>query len=282
MIRSRQGLPIFTYHHVGPFPGDDLTVTPERFAEQVAYVATHCRSLFLDEVEACLKGDGTSSHGGATEGRHARHQIALTFDDGYADFWLYAFPLLRRHGVKATVFVNSGRVHDGALPRVDGTPVTRRHADIEDAPRPSDFLSWAEMAEMEGSGLVRIESHTHNHARCHSDLPDDRLRDELRRGKEEIERHLGKVCRYLAWPYGVYDQRATATARACGYQAAVTTFKGTNLTGDDPMHLRRISARNHSLLRFRYARWVFSSSALSGFYLSYKREPQPTVSHACE
>jgi len=255
------------YHHVNTYPDDFITVTVESFDQQMAYIRKRFRSLFLDEVEACLYTDTPQD----------RSVVAVTFDDGYADFWFYAFPILKKHGVKATVFVNTGRIFPGRSPRsISDLPVTPpRHAEIEKDPQPSAFLSWAEMEVMERSGLVRIESHTRSHVRCDASISQDHLIHELSLSKAEIEKHLGKECQYLAWPYGIYDARAKTVAAACGYRMAVTTFKGTNTPGDDLMQLRRITGRNRSLAWFRFVLWLFSSKMLSEAYLTLKGEPRP-------
>lgn len=268
------------YHHVNEYPDDPLTVSVERFDQQIAWLAGRYRSLFLDEVEAHLCGrDGEPMPKLSTLGRPSAllPPVAVTFDDGYADGWVYAFPVLKKYRVKATIFVNTARVSPdlSCRPLDGGCAAIRRRREIERDPQPADFLSWPEMREMEQSGLVRIESHTHHHFRCDAALSWETLTDELRRSRAEIERHLGKECRYLAWPFGAYDARATDAALLCGYRGAVTTLKGTNLPGSDLMQLRRITARNRSMAWFRLVLSLFSSPFLSEAYLTLKKERRP-------
>jgi hypothetical protein len=89
--------------------------------------------------------------------------VALTFDDGYLDNWVYAFPLLKKYGMKATIFV--------ATDFVD--PVNRRRATLEDVwsgrIAESDLswwghASWPELESMQASGIVDIQAHTKTHA----------------------------------------------------------------------------------------------------------------------
>lgn len=262
------------YHHVNRYRDDALNVSVERFEQQIAHLSGHYSSLFLDDVEGYFGGRGT----GETR-PSSLPPVAVTFDDGYADAWFYAYPILKKHRVKATIFVNTARVFPGQSCRpYDRVIAVRRHKEIEDEPQLSDFLSWPEMREMEQSGLIRVESHTHHHLRCDASLSSERLIDGLRRSKAEIERQLGRECRYLAWPFGAYDMRATAAAQACGYRAAVTTFKGTNLPGSDLMQLRRITARDRSMAWFRLVLSLFSSPFLSEAYLTLKKEPRPLSS----
>ena len=88
--------------------------------------------------------------------------IALTFDDGYLDNWVNAFPLLKRYGMKATIFV--------ATDFVD--PVEGRRPTLEDvwtgriAERDLTWwghASWPELEAMQASGVVDIQAHTKTH-----------------------------------------------------------------------------------------------------------------------
>jgi len=83
----------------------------------------------------------------------------VTFDDGYLDNWVHAFPVLKKLGVKAAMYLVTSLVERQALPR-EGVAVSdtrRRERD------PGGFLSWAEARAMADSGLVTFGSHTHTH-----------------------------------------------------------------------------------------------------------------------
>lgn len=276
-----RAIPILMYHHVNRYSDDPLTVSVERFDRQMAHLSSRYFSLFFDEIETRLRRGGRRAEpetGIDRRGFNPLPPIAVTFDDGYADAWVYAFPILKKYQVKATIFVNTAHVSPGQSCRPvveEGPSSIRRRREIERDPQPTDFLSWPEMREMEKSGLVRIESHSHHHLRCDASLPLEKLTDELSFSKREIERHLEKECRYLAWPFGAYDARATAAAQSCGYRAVVTTLKGSNLPGDDPMQLRRITARNRSMAWFRLVLSLFASPFLSEAYLRIKKERRP-------
>src|SRR5690606_21817201 len=99
--------------------------------------------------------------------------VLITFDDGYLDNWLYAHPILQRHGMHAVVFVVTGWVHDGP-PR---TPArgeaamgqTPSHRDCMAAigqGRSDDVIArWSELQAMQQVGTFEIHSHTHTHTR---------------------------------------------------------------------------------------------------------------------
>ena len=88
--------------------------------------------------------------------------IYLSFDDGYLDNWVYAFPLLKKYGIKATIFCSTDYI--------DGNEVCR--PTLEDVWNgklkqseltPWGFCSVCELREMERSGLIDIQSHTVTH-----------------------------------------------------------------------------------------------------------------------
>jgi peptidoglycan/xylan/chitin deacetylase (PgdA/CDA1 family) len=112
--------------------------------------------------------------------------IVITFDDGFLDNWVNAFPILKKHGLKATIFVTPEFV--------DPTPELRPTlSDVwEGQIKEVDltywgFLSWNEMREMVNSGLIDIQSHTLTHTW-------------LFQGSEIVDfHHPGDSYPWLAW-----------------------------------------------------------------------------------
>ena len=88
-----------------------------------------------------------------------KNSIALSFDDGYLDNWVFLFPLLKRYNIKASIFVNPEFV--------DNRNIMRGHfnkeLEVKDQDSSIGFLSWLELIEMEKSGLVDIQSHSMSH-----------------------------------------------------------------------------------------------------------------------
>ena len=97
-------LPVFMYHHINWHRGDTVTLTPEDFENHLRFLSEKgIQSVFLDEVVEYLRGKRKLS----------RPPVALTFDDGYLDNWIYAFPLLKKYRTKATIFVITSWMTDG-------------------------------------------------------------------------------------------------------------------------------------------------------------------------
>lgn len=108
-LRRRASPPVqvLIYHRVHPRPGPFMldAVSPDRFESQMRHLAHSWRVLPLAELMAR-----------AREGAVPARAIAVTFDDGYADNFEHAFPILRRHGIPATVFLVTDCVGTGVAP----------------------------------------------------------------------------------------------------------------------------------------------------------------------
>ncbi|MEI8120639.1 MAG: polysaccharide deacetylase family protein [bacterium] len=161
LVRRRpRKIPVLNYHSVSASPewlqiADQVSLTPEAFERQLAYLERHeYRTLFASEVYQALSGKIRLR----SRGRY----VALTLDDGYADNWVAAFPLLRKYGMKATLFVSPGFVGEA--------PGCRPTIEQNDGAKGggldwSGYLTWPELKAMQASGLVEIQSHGEAHTR---------------------------------------------------------------------------------------------------------------------
>lgn len=88
--------------------------------------------------------------------------VVLTLDDGYLDNWVYAFPVLKKYGFKATIFASPEFVDP--LPHCRPTLEDVWNGRVERQHLTSfGFLSWEEMRSMQQSGLIDIQSHCMTH-----------------------------------------------------------------------------------------------------------------------
>lgn len=94
---------------------------------------------------------------------NAAKNLLLTFDDGYLDNWVHVFPMLKKFGMKATIFVTPQFVDRRGLIRPQSSPGTVQDLNHNAARCCAGFLSWAEMRKMENSCLVDIQSHALTH-----------------------------------------------------------------------------------------------------------------------
>lgn len=94
-IRPERRAFILVYHRIRDLPIDpwEMAVTPANFERQ---------------VQALAKGAGAAINGAVFRGRRPLGYI--TFDDGYADNYEQALPILKKHNVQATVFLATGYI----------------------------------------------------------------------------------------------------------------------------------------------------------------------------
>lgn len=205
---------ILTWHSVDS-SGSPISVSPAEFRLQVDWLASgSVRVVALEDLP------GLSSEGPA---------VALTFDDGFANFATEAAPLLRQNGLAATVFVVTD--HVGRDNRWGG----RNEPGIPVLP----LLDWDALARVRESGM-RLGAHTRTHPRLPG-LDEAALESELGLAAEEMERRLGERPVCFAYPYGALDAR-TAAAAARWYRYACTTELRAVAPDDQPHRLPRLDA----------------------------------------
>lgn len=212
----RPGIRMLMYHRVDRLPAyDQLTVSPERFAEQIGYLASRYRMLSLDQAVAELSGAG-----------RVRPGVVVTFDDGYRDNLVHALPVLRRHRVPATIFVTT-RFCDQDLnhPRYGAGS---RHL----------HLTWEEVRELASEPGITVGSHTVTHPFL-SRLDAQAATREIAGSRELIAERLGRAVDFFCYPSGEFTVREEQLVAAAGYRAAVSVAPGVNRTGTPRFALRR-------------------------------------------
>lgn len=127
--------------------------------------------------------------------------VLITFDDGYQDNYDNAYPILRKYGLKGTVFV------------VTSFLGTRK-----------GYLTWDECREMEKNGMT-VASHTVDH-KSMTDLTNDQLRAGSSSRRRRPKPSLGHEVKYMAYPTGAYNLHIAQLVREAGYKAAFTIKYG--------------------------------------------------------
>lgn len=153
-------LPVLMYHSVkyqqkNSWIHKHLSLTLKEFSRHIRTIhLCGFKTFFMDDAYLHLKG----------EKKLPVNSLVLTFDDGYADNWMFAFPLMKKYNIKGTIWVNPDFVNnDDSTLRPTLEDYWAGNITLEELNEYDGFLNWAEMNEMEKSGLVEIHSHTMTH-----------------------------------------------------------------------------------------------------------------------
>lgn len=162
--------------------------------------------------------------------------ILITFDDGFESNYRYAFPVLKKYCMKATIFVTPDRESQNF----------RKNAPL-DSP-----LTRTQIQEMSQHGIA-IESHGMTH-RYLTELEPEVASWELKESKRTLENLVEKPVRFLAIPSGAYNDTVRRLAKESGYEAVFCMLKGSNHCGSDLFALRRVViGRDFTLKDFQRA-----------------------------
>lgn len=214
-LLARPGLTVLAYHRVGPGPAAQMRLDREVFAEQMAWLAEHAEVRSLDDWLG-------ASGGPANKGTDVRPAVALTFDDGTADFATLALPILGDLGLPATLYLCTQPVEDQA-PWPDGAPP----------------LTWDQVASWAASPLVHVGCHTHRHFLADRTAPAEAAED-LDRSIALIVQHAGEPPRHFAYPKAVDASPAVAALVAQRFlTAALAGTRSNPLPLTDPLRLAR-------------------------------------------
>ncbi len=256
---------ILTFHHVHPY-ADRLTVPPDLFAEALRYVQQRHAFITYESFKAWLFHDVPAPCG----------QVLLTFDDGYLDNYLFAYPVLDRLEIPAVVFPVTGLVQDSQQCREAMTAIG--HKSLWEKVDPTYFINTAELAAMRQSGLLAFASHSHTHI-SFCGRTQWEMQQEFSQSAACIRRFGGESEPYgFCWPGGKFDAAALEAIRRSPYRLAFSTIDGAWHRGDDPYTIRRIDISSFSgdpkdyLRRLRKKLFVYGTPVLSRWYAGFKAQ----------
>jgi peptidoglycan/xylan/chitin deacetylase (PgdA/CDA1 family) len=214
-------VPILLYHSISEHVTPRFrrwSVRPETFATHMAYLHQHHYTPL------------TVTHLAKAMSDRRLHlpdrPVVVTIDDGLADFYTGALPVLTHYSFPATLYVTTGFVGGTSrwLSRV-GEGMRR-------------MLTWSQIADVQAGG-IECGAHSRSHPQLDILAP-AAARDEIVHCKNELEHQLGRQVATFAYPHGYYSAAVRRLVQEAGYSSACAVKHAMSATTDDRFALARI------------------------------------------
>lgn len=211
---------VLMYHSIGN-NDYDFTVRPEDFERQIKYLKDNrFKFLKLSDIGGLIEGTIMPEKG-----------VALTFDDGYKDFYEIALPILRKYGASAILFIHADRRSDNLENNLS-------------------LMSWEDVKSAKENGM-EIGSHTYSHPNL-KEAGEDEMKFEIDQSEEVFLEKLGEIPKVIAYPGGKFNEKVIATFEKRGYQLGFTIDRGLILKGNSPFRIKRNGVEKRtSFLEFK-------------------------------
>ena len=175
---------LLMYHSIAPEAPTGMNTPPDVFEAQVAWLKQQgyhfctVTELLTNPLPKC---------------------VAITFDDGFANNYHHAFPILQKYHAKATIYL---------APEI---------ADI-------DKLTSTQIQIMQASGLIEFGAHSVSHINL-AQTPAEQAQLEIQQSKQQVEQLTGQPCQSFAYPFGRFNEQVVEWVKQAGFSSAVTTQK---------------------------------------------------------
>ncbi len=206
---------ILMYHHIDN-KNKRLSVRPENLDAQIKYLIDNgYKFIKLSEAFRTFASSSTSTY-------PYDKTVVLTFDDGYRDFYLNAYPVLKKYNVPAGLYVIN-----------------------QDIGKRGN-VTWEMIKQLHNDGLVEIGVHTVNH------LPLGKLRPgsayyQMARSRELLEAGLKDKIDTIIYPFGSFNENVKKQAKQIGFIGAASVYFGQRPSGQDLYSWRRVMINNNDI-----------------------------------
>jgi peptidoglycan/xylan/chitin deacetylase (PgdA/CDA1 family) len=206
--QSSFDIPVLAYHRFGDNRYRSTNTSLEVFEQHLRYLKENQYTV-LTFGEAMERWKNNTAFPAKT--------VIITIDDGYSSFYENGWPLLKKYGFAATIFIQTDLVGH------------------------KDFISWAQFAELQKAG-IEIQNHSdlHDFFVNYSDAERvTKFRDDLIKSTALIEKNLGKKPEYYVYPYGEWTNDMVQVLKENGYSAALVQNSGLFCETSDPFEIPR-------------------------------------------
>jgi len=212
-VDGYQTVPILCYHRFAERCKSVTCMPADHFDQQMKYLKdNNYRVITLGELHSFLQY------------RRAipKRSVVITIDDGYKSIYDIAYPIFKKYGFKATLFIYTDFIGAGR-----------------------SAMTWNQLREMKNDGF-EIGSHTLSHCDLtkKKEGEDDkayqtRIKKELIQSKKIIDDKIGQDTPFIAFPFGSYDQGVVQLCENAGYKIGLSVKRGVNPFFSDPLSLKR-------------------------------------------
>ncbi len=255
-----QSVPVCMFHHVTEHRNDRVTVNVEAFSDMMAMLSREgYTTLSSEEFRLYMLGLG----------KVPPKSVLLTFDDGWLDVFVRAFPIMEKYGHKFTVFAISDWADRASRnPRAAAPTAFPPHEEAKRLVATSMArevaCSWEDLKAMRAGGLCSVENHTASHG-----LNED-VRSDIEEGQRAIRANLGVPGNQLCWPFGRHSPRSLAIARELGIDITYLVRSGVNLSGFCAMKVKRFTVKDRSADWLKHKLEIFSRPLYGYIYSRIK------------
>jgi len=230
-IHAQRSPVILMYHSITPGAKSSISLSPDTFAKQLEYLSKHGYQIVA--LSSLVKL--------TREGRVVSPKwVVLTFDDGFADFYKYVYPMIVKQSLPVTLFI------------------------YPDGLGQADKMSWEELKGLD-RGLVEIGAHSLTHKSLVF-LNQDQRKDEIISSRRILEDKLHRKVVFFSYPFGAADKSLIRLVGESGFAAAVgTAYPLGEFSGKDVYLLRRVFVS-------RFSEWPFVFRFMvSGYYIPVRQ-----------
>lgn len=196
--KNNLNIPIILYHNLNPTVPGSMTVTPQKFEENLKLLKDNGFTFIpLKEAVEYLQGKRDTL---------PSRPIVLTADDGWESVYTYMYPIVKKLNIPVTLFIYPESISSG-----------------------KSFLSWDQLKELKNTGIFDIQGHTYSHPnfkiakkKLSPAAYEQFVQKELSTSKKILEDKMGTQVTLLAWPFGIYNNNLENAATKAGYVMAFT------------------------------------------------------------
>lgn len=197
---------VLMYHRVNAYRHDELSIPPEVFRKQLQWLSSQgFQNMRMRELESWPPDE-----------RLVGRRVIFTFDDGYADNYTEALPILQQFGYTGIFYL--------ATDYIGNQRFYQRDMDETGDPTQNRLMDWEHIRQLLKAGM-EVGSHTVSHTQL-TQLSDDAVKHELTHSRRIIEEQLQQPITSFCFPEGAYQDRHIPLVRAAGYASACTTDQG--------------------------------------------------------